>query len=432
MNETSNNLFLEQTWEQFTSQQLFHDKYGISFIFDEDNSDTMNGKLYSLCSQLPQLIKDGNLIQYAEDLRLEKIFDCEDDRKLIQYMSYLLYIVNGYLFSQEQVPTRLPANLAEPLYFISQKLGVKPALGWIQNTCNWEIKDQTKDILDVTNLKCRYTFTGSRDEEVFFLISNSADIRLASNIKELFLINRELHLLMSNNPVVGDINCKVQNKVILNKFDLEQLRKIKGSINIGTFNGLCERVSDALLSIGKQFKEQALALKVMFEFNDPDFYYFTIRKYLQGFSNKQIFPDGLYFEGIDKSFHYEGGSGGNSPTFQIIERALGIVLDGFYGGVQEMMRVGMIEKHKDIIKTFHWHSLIKLFVLMSESKKMKDAYNEAILGYRLFNEKHQYYISYYLEKYIKIENMATAKGTSDVPLKMMREKYKIFDNYMLE
>ena len=53
----------------------------------------------------------------------------------------------------------------------------------------------------------------------------------------------------------------------------------------------------------------------MFEFNDPDFYYFTIRKYLQGFSNKQIFPDGLYFEGIDKSFSYEGGSGGNSPTF---------------------------------------------------------------------------------------------------------------------
>lgn len=53
-----------------------------------------------------------------------------------------------------------------------------------------------------------------------------------------------------------------------------------------------------------------------------------------------------------------------------------------------MMRVGMIEKHKDIIKTFHWHSLIKLFVLMSESKKLKDAYNEAILGYRLFNEKH--------------------------------------------
>ena len=28
--------------------------------------------------------------------------------------------------------------------------------------------------------------------------------------------------------------------------------------------------------------------------------------------------------------------------------------------------------------------------------------------------------------------MATAKGTSDVPLKMMREKYKIFDNYLLE
>jgi hypothetical protein len=40
-------------------------------------------------------------------------------------------------------------------------------------------------------------------------------------------------------------------------------------------------------------------LKEMFSRNDPNFFYGHLRNYVQGFMNKSVFPDGLYFEGIE-------------------------------------------------------------------------------------------------------------------------------------
>ena len=79
-------------------------------------------------------------------------------------------------------------------------------------------------------------------------------------------------------------------------------------------------------------------LKIMFERNSPDFFFKVIRCYLQGYLNKDIFPNGLLFDGIEISFACEGGSGGNSPSFQIYERALGIQFDGELEEVQRAMR----------------------------------------------------------------------------------------------
>ena len=53
----------------------------------------------------------------------------------------------------------------------------------------------------------------------------------------------------------------------------------------------------------------------MFEFLDPEFFFMELRNYVKGYSNKMVFPNGLYFEGVDKYFSSEGASGGNTPTF---------------------------------------------------------------------------------------------------------------------
>jgi hypothetical protein len=51
-----------------------------------------------------------------------------------------------------------------------------------------------------------------------------------------------------------------------------------------------------------------------------------------------LFPQGLELEGVDIFVAAEGGSGGNSPSFQIYERALGIQFDGALERVQASMR----------------------------------------------------------------------------------------------
>ena len=53
----------------------------------------------------------------------------------------------------------------------------------------------------------------------------------------------------------------------------------------------------------------------MYEFLDPEFFFMELRNYVKGYSNKAVFPNGLYFEGVDQYFFNEGASGGNTPTF---------------------------------------------------------------------------------------------------------------------
>jgi hypothetical protein len=66
----------------------------------------------------------------------------------------------------------------------------------------------------------------------------------------------------------------------------------------------------------------------MFECNDPGFFFNKLRHFLQGYARQDVFPKGLYFKGIEKYVIFEGGSGGNSPSFQILERLIGISFEG--------------------------------------------------------------------------------------------------------
>lgn len=80
----------------------------------------------------------------------------------------------------------------------------------------------------------------------------------------------------------------------------------------------------------------------MFQKNNPGFFFNHLRHFLQGYARPDVFPNGLYFEGIEKYLIFEGGSGGNSPSFQIFERMIGVCFDGDLEKVQQSMRLGMI------------------------------------------------------------------------------------------
>jgi hypothetical protein len=80
--------------------------------------------------------------------------------------------------------------------------------------------------------------------------------------------------------------------------------------------------------MAKEMDELTLALKRVFQRTKPEFFFRELVPILQGYSRKEAFPNGLTFEGVQVTSQVDGGSGGNSPSFQIYERLLGLKVDG--------------------------------------------------------------------------------------------------------
>jgi hypothetical protein len=103
-----------------------------------------------------------------------------------------------------------------------------------------------------------------------------------------------------------------------------------------------DKIADIVIEcfncMAEQMNEITSSLKHMFHRNNATFFYKTLRNYLQGFARKDVFPNGLFFEGIETTISTEGGSGGNSPSFQIFERSVGIWFDSDLENVQRVMR----------------------------------------------------------------------------------------------
>ena len=67
--------------------------------------------------------------------------------------------------------------------------------------------------------------------------------------------------------------------------------------------------------------------------------------------------------------------------------------------------------------------MIKLFTICLEDKEVIQEFNKVILSIKNFNEKHSYYISYYIERFTNKKDPEQSKGTGNSPLDVIKNKY---------
>ncbi|KAM3145794.1 hypothetical protein pb186bvf_002089 [Paramecium bursaria] len=408
---------MKESYQSFAERHLLDLKYGVCYDQRElKDLPTEVQYLERVCKKLPKLIENG-LDEKIKHLNLQLGYDNLQHQR--HALGLLIYLMNAYLFSKENIPQVLPKNLAKPIYSLSKSLGVKPSMGWIQNQGNWRLIDKEKSYIDLDNLECYHAFTSNRGEQAFFLMTNIIDFKLAPLIQQLYEANQEIYNFLSQQPCFEEI------QINQTQFNEDIWNTI---LQFNKYNQVLQNLIQLEINSLKAASESILWSKnyipKLFDQLDSDFFFFQLRTYLQGFADKSMFPDGIIFEGIQGRQNSEGGSSGNSPTYQIIERILGITYRGEIDQVQQSMRNGMIQKHKDVIDYFTWHSWHRSFISLCGNQELKHAYNQVIEAYSQFNQQHYEFVIYYIEKSLAKMGVTLdlAKGTGNSSILFMKEK----------
>lgn len=186
------------------------------------------------------------------------------------------------------VSQRIPPQLTVPLFEVCDRLEVPPVATYA-GVCLWNYKpifpDEPADDLD--NLACLHTFTGSLDEQWFYLVSVAIEARGAPSIP--LMLQAMTAARVGNNRVVTEC--------------LQQLAEILDEIT-----GLLQRMYDNC---------------------DPYIFYNRIRPYLAGSKNMADagLPKGLlYDDGRNPPEYrqYGGGSNAQSSLIQFFDIVLGV------------------------------------------------------------------------------------------------------------
>lgn len=151
-------------------------------------------------------------------------------------------MVASYIWNGDKPVDRLPKELAIPLYDTTSKLKMNPSYSHLSQVINWKKIDENKEF-SFDNIKLRYSFTESIDEDNFFIASHWPTILYA----RLFRLLWNIQYKINDHDVKGYVK------------DMESIRDIVNEI--------------------------AKTMKRMWEKTRPFMFFSVYSKYLTGFSN---------------------------------------------------------------------------------------------------------------------------------------------------
>ncbi|KAJ5106067.1 hypothetical protein NUU61_003414 [Penicillium alfredii] len=200
----------------------------------------------------------------------------------------LVFMLHGYVWGGDRPVERIPPQLTVPLFGVCERLEVPPVATYA-GVCLWNYKpifpNEPADDLD--NLACLQTFTGSLDEQWFYLVSVAIEARGGPSI-----------------PLV-----------------LQAITAARAGDNY--------TVTECLQQLAEILDEINALLQRMYENCDPYVFYHRIRPYLAGSKNMADagLPKGLLYDdgrGDPEYRQYGGGSNAQSSLIQFFDIALGV------------------------------------------------------------------------------------------------------------
>lgn len=173
-----------------------------------------------------------------------------------------------------------------PLLVVSEHLEIPPT-ATAASTCVWNFTSSSQDLTNVDNLSSLNTFTGSRDEEWFYIITIAIEARGGALIPTMLAA---MDAVIANNPSL---------------------------------------VAESLLEFSACVSELIIILDRMYEHCAPNAFYHRIRPALAGSKNMQAagLPRGVFYDegdGKGEWRQYSGGSNAQSSTIQFLDLVLGI------------------------------------------------------------------------------------------------------------
>jgi len=305
------------------------------------------------------------------------------------------YLASSYVHAlHENTANRLPAEIAVPLFKLSEFLKRKPILSY---SCyalnNWEKIDPEKPIV-VDNLKLQQNFSKDNkvDEDWFILIHVDIEARARAGI---YAISR-----YQNAHYTKDENENIKNR------------------DIDFYEACLKDMCQSLVEMNKTMAR-------MPEKCSEDFYFKAVRPFIFSFED-------IRYEGVDKTFTLRGETGAQSSIVPAYVAALDVQhKDTMLTKHLKDMRDYMPLEHREFLRDLEAiRSCSKKYnfrEVSQENKNCKDLYNNCLKELYEFRKKHLEFAINYIQK--KVDNPKGTGGTPFIPW-LTKLKEETEDQYL--
>ncbi|KAJ0331458.1 hypothetical protein COL922a_011923 [Colletotrichum nupharicola] len=198
----------------------------------------------------------------------------------------LTFFTHAYVWGGEKAEEILPPSVSIPLLAVSRHLEVPPVATYAGLNL-WNFLSTTDDFTDLESLESLHTFSGTKDEAWFYLVSVAMEAQGARIMTDM----------------------------------LNALESIK-TRDYATITKALEGLSENIRKIGA-------LLERMYEHCDPMVFFYEIRPYLAGSKNMAAagLPNGVFYDEGDGRGSWQqlrGGSNGQSSLIQFLDIVMGV------------------------------------------------------------------------------------------------------------
>lgn len=241
-----------------------------------------------LIAQLPELIKSRGIRPSIDAITVLSTSHLVSEAEWQRAYVILSFLTHAYIWAAPTPSQTLPPQIAIPFLDVADHFDL-PTTASYAATNLWNFAPLSPDLslADPDNLRSLHTFTGTKDEEWFYLISVAMEARGGSIVAGLL--------------------------AALEAADRDEAEVVEAS----------------LLSLANTLQELGILLDRMYEHCDPYVFYYDIRPMLAGSKNMAHagLPKGVFYdegEGKGQWREYSGGSNAQSSLIQFFDVVLGV------------------------------------------------------------------------------------------------------------
>ena len=352
---------------------------------------TQFAPIVEAAGNLSALLTTGRVRHWLDALPDPQIGDWAKDapeEEVRTAMVHYSFLVQAYVWGEDDPPAHLPANLSRPMVALADRLGQAPLLpysGYVLD--NWYRLDKSAPIT-LDNIAMHQNFLGGADENWFVLVHVA--------------IEAEAGVLLDN------------------------AAKLVGVCRDGD--------EDTALTLLKEMDEAWERIYAHFarmpERCDPYIYFHRVRPYIHGWANNPALDGGLVYEGIDKfggkPQAFRGQTGSQSSIVPAMDALfqVGHSDDPLKSFLDELHAYRPVE-HRRFIEDLAAQSTLRSFVADSRNAALKEAFNACLEQAARFRTRHLEYAASYINKQAgSIAGNDPDVGTGGTPFMKYLKKHR--------
>ena len=308
-----------------------------------------SGRVRHWLDQLP----DPQIEEWAKDAPEEEV------RTAMVHYSFL---VQAYVWGEDQPPRHLPANLARPITALGERLDQAPLLpysGYVLD--NWARLDKSGPIT-LDNIYMVQNFVGGDDENWFVMIHVA--------------IEAEAGVLLDNAAKL---------------------------VTIASADGDPAEAEHLLLEMHAAWERIYGHFDRMGERCDPYVYFHRVRPYIHGWANNPALDGGLIYEGVEKfdgkPQAFRGQTGSQSSIVPAMDALFQVHHsdDPLRSFLDELHAYRPVQ-HRRFIEDLASQSRLRSYVAQSDHRELRDAFNACLEQTTRFRTRHLEYAASYINK----------------------------------